>query len=77
MSKESDMTITHPRPVTTRTGSIEWTALQAGLWIGKRDREFAGMIEAHWGDGFAATTRLGQNLGMFPTVEAAMASLSD
>lgn len=71
------MTITHPHPSTTRTGSIEWTALQSGLWIGKRDREFAGMIEASWGDGFAVTNRLGRDVGMFPTVEAAMASLNE
>ena len=71
------MTITQPRPATTRAGSIEWTVLQSGLWIGKRDREFAGMIEARWGDGFAVTNRLGKDLGMFPTVEAAMASLTD
>ena len=71
------MTITHPRPSTTRTGSIDWTRVQAGLWIGKREREFAGMIEARWDDGFAVTTRLGKELGTFPTVEAAMASLGD
>ena len=70
------MTITHPRPSTTRTGSIDWTRVQAGLWIGKREREFAGMIEASPG-GFAVTNRLGQDVGMFPTVEAAMASLGD
>ena len=54
--------------------TITWTAVQAGLWVGKRDGEFAGMIEARWGHGFVATTRLARELGVFETVDAAMAS---
>lgn len=66
------MTMTSP----ART-AIQWTAVQAGLWVGKINGEFAGMIEAHWGEGFSATTRLAKNLGLFATVEEAMASFRD
>lgn len=55
----------------------EWTAVQSGLWVGKVDGEFAGMIEARWGEGFIATTRLAKTLGVFSTVEEAQASFSD
>jgi hypothetical protein len=69
------MTMTTSR-VTTPTTRIEWTAVQAGLWVGKANGEFAGMIEARWGEGFAATTRLAKSLGIFATVEEAKASFA-
>ncbi|HWR85912.1 MAG TPA: hypothetical protein VN200_07955 [Rhodoglobus sp.] len=61
-----------------RTGAptITWTALQSGLWVGHIDGEFAGMIEAHWGLGFSATTRLAHDLGMFTTLEEAQAAFT-
>lgn len=66
------MTITTPHARAT----IQWTAVQSGLWVGKLDGEFAGMIEARWGTGFAATTRLGKELGIFPSIEAAKGSFT-
>ena len=51
--EEYDMTITSPRsPAGSTAGrnSIRWTAVQAGLWVGKVNGEFAGMIEATWGE---------------------------
>ena len=74
------MTLTSPRPsagTPAARGAIQWTAVQAGLWVGKINGEFAGMIEARWGEGFSATTRLAQHLGLFPTVEEAKASFRD
>lgn len=75
------MTITSPRQgqeVQPRIAvRIEWTAVQSGLWVGKANGEFAGMIEARWGSGFAATTRLAKNLGVFATVEEAKASFTE
>jgi hypothetical protein len=56
---------------------IQWTVVQSGVWVGKCEGEFAGMIEADWGNGFIATTRLAKNLGTFETVEAAKASFVD
>ena len=71
------MTMTTPKrstePTTTRS-PIHWTIVQAGLWVGKSNGEFAGMIEAREGEGFSATTHLAKNLGSFPTVEAAKSS---
>lgn len=76
------MTITAPKPgksnsPTRNTPETEWTAVQSGLWVGKRNGEFAGMIEARWGEGFIATTRLARTLGIFATVEEAQASFSE
>ena len=73
------MTITTPRtPAGSTAGrsSIRWTLVQAGLWVGKVDGEFAGMIEAQWGRGFTATTRLAKNLGTFATLAEAKASFT-
>jgi len=55
---------------------IQWTVVQSGVWVGKHNDEFAGMIEADWGKGFVATTRLAKTLGTFPTVEEAQASFT-
>lgn len=69
------MTMTTARSANaTSASAIEWTAVQAGVWVGKCDGEFAGMIEAHWGEGFVATTRLAKDLGVFESVEAAQAA---
>ncbi len=70
------MTMTTPRATRPTTTGIQWTAVQSGLWVGKLNGEFAGMIEAHWGEGFSATTKLGRDLGTFDTVEAAQASFT-
>jgi len=81
------MTITTPRPA--KSGSTaakssaapssvpQWTAVQSGLWVCKVNGEFAGMIEARWGEGFVATTRLAKTLGIFQTVEDAEASFDE
>ena len=57
--------------------SVSWTAEQTGLWVARRNGEFVGMIEARWGDGFAATTRLAKSLGLFATVEEAQRALEE
>lgn len=70
------MTMTTPRPsaeAASARSAIQWTAVQAGLWVGKINGEFAGMIEAQGGEGFSATTHLAKNLGVFTTVDEAKA----
>jgi hypothetical protein len=74
------MSITDHRVSTgpsTASTDVTWTAERAGLWIGRRDGGFVGMVEAHWGSGFAATTRLARDLGTFPTVDAAQRALEE
>ncbi len=39
-------------PHVAGSGATTWQAVQAGLWIGRRDGEFAGMIEELWGKGY-------------------------
>jgi hypothetical protein len=65
------------QPHTRDTSPIEWTAVQSGLWVGKVNGEFAGMVEAQWGRGFVATTKLAKTLGVFDTVRAAQASFDE
>ena len=60
---------------TATTTAVSWVAEQSGLWVARRGGEFVGMVEARWGDGFAATTRLAKPLGTFATVEEAQAAL--
>jgi hypothetical protein len=69
------MTSHAPHP--SANPAITWTSVQPGLWVGKVDGEFAGMIEATKPDGYVATTRLAKSLGTFPTVAAAKASFAD
>lgn len=71
------MTLIEPRPGQQRRSGIAWTAIQSGLWVGHADGEFAGMIEARWGHGFIATTRLARELGAFPTLEEAKAAFRE
>lgn len=66
----------------TKTGSVtkttvSWVAEQSGLWVARRDGEFVGMVEARWGSGFAATTRLAKPLGTFDTVDEAQRALEE
>jgi len=70
-------TRTSPSDPQGSTNVISWTAVQSGLWVGKANGEFAGMIEAPFGKGFVATTRLAKTLGVFATIEQAKASFSD
>jgi hypothetical protein len=80
---EPTMTLTNPKKGQNepaqlrRTPAIDWLAVQSGLWVGKSNGEFAGMIEARWGEGFVAMTRLAKNLGVFKTVDEAKASFDE
>jgi hypothetical protein len=72
--------IDHPvrtGPSATTPTDVTWTAERAGLWVARRGDDFVGMVEAHWGEGFAATTRLAKALGTFATVEEAQRSLEE
>jgi hypothetical protein len=62
---------------TTVAETIDWRAEQSGLWVARRNGVFVGMVEARWGSGFAATTRLAKPLGTFTTVEEAQAALEE
>ncbi|MCU1543742.1 MAG: hypothetical protein JWM50_1607 [Microbacteriaceae bacterium] len=62
---------------TAATAAVSWTAEQTGLWVARRNDTFVGMIEARWGSGFAATTRLAKSLGTFSTVEEAQRALEE
>lgn len=71
------MTMTSHAPHSAPPAPIVWTSVQPGLWVGKIDGEFAGMIESKKGEGYVATTRLAKSLGIFATVAAAKASFAD
>ncbi len=60
-----------------KNSTITWTAVQSGLWVGKANDEFAGMIEARSTGGYVATTRLAKTLGIFRSVAEAKASFGD
>ncbi len=62
-------------PRTAQTHLTTWHGVQAGLWVGQRDREYTGMIEHLWGQGYVATSRLGTSLGTFRTMEEALVAL--
>jgi hypothetical protein len=59
----------------TQARPTTWHGVQAGLWVGQRNGEYAGMIERHRGEGYAATSRLGESVGLFSTMEEALTAL--
>jgi hypothetical protein len=61
--------------MTMTIDQVRWHAPQAGVWVGRVDGRFVGLVEARWGTGFTATTRLGKQLGLFPTVDDAQRAL--
>ncbi|MEP6480258.1 MAG: hypothetical protein ABJB03_12745 [Rhodoglobus sp.] len=69
------MTMTSARPTTPGAPTpIAWSAVQAGVWVGKRNGEFAGMIEASAGSRYVATTGLARPLGEFASLAEAKSS---
>ncbi len=68
-------TIADPAPRTTTSGELVIQAVQAGVWIARRDGVVAGVIEQRWGKGFEVTTCLGRSLGLFRTLDEAKAAL--
>lgn len=76
------MTMTNPKTGLSGIRSpqdaviIQWTIVQEGLWVGKANGEFAGMIETRPGEGFYAMTRVAGPLGSFLTLDEAKASFS-
>lgn len=65
----------HRNRTTTAEPELAWVAEQSGLWVARRNGDFVGMVEARWGSGFAATTRLAKPLGTFDSVEEAQRAL--
>ena len=68
-------TTTHAGRPDSTTDPIVWRSVQAGILVGHRAGEFAGMIEHRWGGGYLATTKLGKRLGIFGTLDEAQRSL--
>jgi hypothetical protein len=50
---------------------IVWTQMGDGVWVAKRDSDFAGLIEELWGAGYRVTDRFGAIVGEFSTLEGA------
>jgi len=70
------MTLTRhqPAPGAVREATlVEWTIVQAGLWVAKVNGEFGGMIEQIIGTGFVATAKREGDLGVFETIDDAKA----
>ena len=74
------MTLIEPMPEmrkTSTTGTsvlIQWTIVQEGLWVGKANGEFAGMIETALDGGFTAMSKFAGPLGTFATIDQAKLS---
>lgn len=63
-------------PVTGAFALIQWTIVQEGLWVGKANGEFAGMIESELDGGFTAMSKFAGPLGTFSTIDEAKLSFS-
>ena len=54
---------------------LSWTEMGVGVWLAKRDADFAGIIEKLWGAGYRVTDRLGRIVCEFATFESARRNL--
>lgn len=61
---------------TATIGDVDWLEVCAGLWIGRRGSEFAGMIEST-PDGYTATSDRNICLGMYSTLAEAGSHFAD
>jgi hypothetical protein len=71
-------------PVTTAApfnfdfpGTMEWTEVRPGFWVGRFDGRLAGVIEERWTGGFIATGREARPLGIHPSLWDAQAAFED
>jgi len=55
--------------------AVTWDVHPTGVWLAQRGGRFAGMVQPRWGSGFVATTALGKDLGLHPTLEDAQSAL--
>ena len=70
------MTMTLENPTTVPAESrLTWRAPHVGVRVAYFEDEFLGVVEAHRGSGFTATTRVGEQLGHFLTEADAMSAL--
>lgn len=58
-----------------RDPQIVWTQMGEGIWVAKRDHDFAGLIEELWGAGYRVTDRTGAIIGEFATLQSARRQL--
>ena len=76
------MTLIEPKPEmrapshVNTTSLITWTIVQDGLWVGKANGEFAGMIEREPDGDFTAMSKFAGPLGTFATIAEAKLSFS-
>lgn len=70
------MSLERPRSTVTETTPVlRWHPHQTGVWVAYRADQFVGIVEEHWRSGFTTTTRLGERLGHFTTLDQAKAAL--
>ncbi|WP_146181266.1 hypothetical protein [Homoserinimonas hongtaonis] len=48
-----------------------WTEMGAGVWVAKRQSDFAGLIEKLWGAGYRVTDHNGRIVGEFSSLASA------
>lgn len=44
------------------TSTLEWEAVATGVWLGRRNGRFCGVIESRPGTGFVANTPTGERI---------------
>jgi hypothetical protein len=64
-----------PMPFTTNyPGTMDWSTVREGFWVGRFDGRLAGVIEERWAGGFIATGRDAKPLGIWATLWDAQAA---
>lgn len=51
--------------------TLSWTEIGSGVWLARREADFAGLVERLWGAGYRVTDCDGQVVGEFASMESA------
>ena len=62
---------------TNYPGTMEWSTVREGFWVGRFEGRLAGVIEERWSGGFIANGRNAKPLGTFPTLWDAQAAFEN
>lgn len=55
--------------------TLTWTEIGSGVWLARREANFAGLVERMWGAGYRVTDSDGQVVGEFASMDSARRQL--
>lgn len=82
-AKDTDLAFTYELPVertpftTNYPGTVDWSTVREGFWVGRFDGRLCGVIEERWTGAFIANGRDAKPIGLFATLWDAQAAFEN